>query len=206
MSETNQRYSEVRNQGHDILNVVINLVEESGGAWKGQACELSKKILGVSNINPRALSVQLKKLNVELENRGIFVRHSINRGKHLIKLSNTPNIKHNETTLRHPNKHTPKNSDFATPLQKEAISFPFEWVYGTIEELSEEEKNEINCIRYIGRKPYQKPCSLCGEEGVLAFRKTSDCSSSLICESCAVGYARSALKLQEEHGVGRDVM
>lgn len=74
----------------------------------------------------------------------------------------------------------------------------FEWRYGEIRELTEEEKNEINQIRHKGRKQYQKPCSLCGVEGHIELRKVSEGNGSLICKSCAEQYVLSATRLMEK--------
>ena len=168
--ETKQQDSEVHNQDHDILSAVVDLIEENSGMWKGQASKLSR-VLGL-NTNPRALSVELKKAKSELKNNGISLRGSIIRGKHIITITNTHRITHSETTLRHPNKDTPKDTDFATPPEKEPITFPFSWQYGQIEALSEEEKNEVNRIQHKGKKKYQKACGVCGKEGNLEFHKT----------------------------------
>jgi len=78
------------------------------------------------------------------------------------------------------------------------ISFPFEWRYGHIRKLTREEKNEANKERHQGKKHYQKPCVLCGEEGHIEFRKVSEGNSSLICESCAEQYVLSATRLMEK--------
>ena len=78
------------------------------------------------------------------------------------------------------------------------IRFPFAWAYGTITELSDEEKEKVNRTRHIGRKYYKKPCSLCGGNGGhIEFRKVSDGSSCLICKNCAEKYCASALRLEE---------
>lgn len=193
----------VYNQNHDFLRSVVNFMSEREKIFRGSATELAKVLY--LDMNPRVLSLNLEKINGELENRGIFVTRSKMRGKHIIKLSNTPNITHRETSLRHPTKHTPQDTDFATPPEKEPITFPFEWQYGTIGELRKSEKNEVNRIRHIGRKEYKKPCSVCGEEGVLEYRKISDANSALLCETCAKSYVVSAVKLLNE-GVGGDAI
>ena len=91
-----------------------------------------------------------------------------------------------------------------TRKSKESTNFtikdkiPFRWRYGKIVELSEEEKAEVNRIRHQSRRQYQKPCSVCGEEGVLEYRKTSDGNSTLLCEPCCESYIASAIKLQQK--------
>lgn len=195
-TETKQQDSEVHNQYHDILSAVVNLVKENK-KFRGTAAELAK-VLGLVDMNPRALVVQVNKLNGELENRGIFVKHSINRGRHLVTITNTHEITHSEETLLHPTQTIPKNSDFATPPKKEPITFPFSWLYGEIIELSEEEKNELNRTRHNGRKHYQKPCAVCGEEGILEYRKISDGNPALLCKKCSENYIISAIKLQQK--------
>ena len=77
----------------------------------------------------------------------------------------------------------------------------FTWAYGKIEELSEEEKSEVNQILRQGRKSYQKHCALCGRPGSLAYRKISDGNPALICKACAETYVMNAVKLSNE-GVG----
>lgn len=195
MSETQQQL--------EVCSFVVSYMN-THEKWQGSASELAKVLQ--LDITPRSLSVELKKQNDELENSGISITWARKRNKRVISIANSTVVSQNEVSLRHIEETTPRNNGFASHIEKQRVVFPFEWLYGLVEALSEEEKIEVNCIRYIGRKPYQKPCSLCGEEGVSAFRKTSDCSSSLICESCAVRYALSAIKLQEEHGVGGDLM
>ena len=189
----------VYNHNHDFLRGVVNYIEENE-KFRGTAAELSR-VLGSLDMNARVLSLKLEKIKSELENNGIFVKHSIIRGRHIITIANTHEIPHSEETLLHPTKAPPENQGFATPPNKEPITFPFSWQYGTIEELSEEEKNEVNVLRHNGRKHYQKTCSLCAKEGNLEYRKISDANSSLLCETCAKSYIVSAVKLLNE-GVG----
>jgi superfamily II helicase len=185
------------NQNHDFLHGVVSFIEENE-KFRGTATELSE-VLGLSDINPRVLSLNLEKIKSELENHGIFVKHSITRGRHLVTITNTHRVTHSETNLRYPTQHTPLGG-VAKP--EEPITFPFSWLYADIVELPEEEKNEINKVRHHGRKHYQKTCAICGKEGNLQFRKTSDGNSScLICNPCAEKYVNSAIKLQL-NGVG----
>ena len=192
--------TETEQQDLGLLSTVVSYMSKNE-KFRGTATELSR-VLGLSDMNARVLSLNLEKIKSELENNGIFVKHSINRGRHIIKLSNTPNIKHNKTTLRYPTQHTPLGG-VAKP--EEPITFLFSWLYGEIVELSEEEKSEVNSVRHQGKKSYQKPCSLCGEEGILGYRKTSDGNSCLICKNCAEKYVNSAITLQL-NGVGSDAM
>lgn len=92
--------------------------------------------------------------------------------------------------------HTRKSKESTNFTIKDKI--PFRWWYGKIVELSEEEKAAINRIRHQSRRQYQKPCSVCGEEGVLEYRKTSDGNSTLLCEPCCKSYIASAIKLQQK--------
>ena len=190
----------IYNQDQDILNAVVEFVKEAGD-WKGSATELVK-VLGL-NITPRALSAQLKNLQQDFENHSVSITWDRTRNKRVVTIANNAVLSHNDKTLRHMEETTPGNNGFASHIEKEPITFPFSWQYGEIVELSEKEKNEVNRMRYQGKKSYQKPCSVCGEEGHLQFRKTSDNNSSLICESCAEKYVSSALNLQV-NGVGCD--
>jgi len=177
---------------HDILDRVVNLIRVNG-KWQGSASELSK-VLGL-NINPRVLSMELKKSEDELNNHGILIVRKKIHGKHIISISmnsDTHRIAQNPLKHIYPNQSIVQHTNFATPYQKETINFPFEWNYATITALSEEEISEANRVRHQGIKRYQKPCSLCGEEGYIEFRKVSDGNSSLICKRCAEKYVRSA--------------
>jgi len=83
-------------------------------------------------------------------------------------------------------------------LKRTRVTFPFKWDFGEIRKLSNAEKKEVNRPRYIRKKPYQKLCALCGEEGCIEFRKQCNGNSSLICESCAEQYVLSATRLMEK--------
>jgi hypothetical protein len=176
----------------NVQTAIITFVKECR-LWQGTTTELSK-VLSL-NINSRVLSMELKKSEEELNNHGILIVRKKIHGKHIISISmnsDTHRITHSAIKHVHPNQSIVQHDNFATPYQKETISFPCEWKYATITALSEEEKNEVNRVRHQGRKQYQKPCSLCGEEGHTEFRKISDGNSSLICKPCAENYVRSA--------------
>ncbi|MDI6886319.1 MAG: hypothetical protein QMD22_08280, partial [archaeon] len=64
------------------------------------------------------------------------------------------------------------------------IAFPFEWKYGVITELSEEEK-EAGILR---------GCDLCNQKKI-EFQKVSAGIRSLLCRSCAENYVRDAIRL-----------
>ena len=98
-----QQDSEVHNQDHDFLRGVVNYIEENK-KFRGTAAELSR-VLGLLDMNARELSLKLEKIKGELENHGIFVKHSISRGRHLVTIANTHRITHSETTLRYPTQH-----------------------------------------------------------------------------------------------------
>jgi hypothetical protein len=184
----------------NILSAITGLIEESG-TWRGQASELSKKL--ELEISPRILSVQLKNLKDEFENHGILIRWGRSHGRNMIaieKSGDTHRMQQNLIKHIHPPSYTSKHDDFATPLQKETITFPFEWKYGRITELSKREKEEVNKVKHQSRKQYKKPCSLCGEEGILEYRKVSDGNSSLICKLCAEKYVRNAKRIILQNG------
>jgi len=183
------------NHSNILIDAITNLIKER--SWQGTATELSN-VLNL-NLNPRVLSMELKKSEDELNNHGILIVRKKIHGKHIINISmnsDTHRIAQNPLKHIHPNQSIVQHHNFATPYQKETISFPFEWKYATITAISEEEKSNVNRLRNQGRKRYQKPCSLCGEEGILMYRKVSDGNSSLICESCAMKYIASAKRLQ----------
>jgi superfamily II helicase len=183
---------------HDFLRSVVEYMN-THEKWNGTATDLCVYLgLGMS---ARAVSVELKKVDSELENLGISITWARKRNKRVITIANNAVVSQSEVVLRHIEESTPRNNGFASHTEKEPITFPFSWQYGTVEELSEEEKKEVNMLRHQGRKQYKKPCSLCGEEGVLEYRKTSDNNSSLICKNCAEKYVLSALTLQQ-NGVG----
>ena len=101
---------------------------------------------------------------------------------------------HTQTKHKHMQQDTLEHNVSATAIK---IRFPFKWKYGRIKKLTETEKAEINQIRHRNRRRYQKPCCLCGEEGVIAFRKVSDGSSTLICKECAERYVLSARSIEK---------
>jgi len=182
----------IYNNTQDILSLVVKFIEENK-KWRGTASELTK-VLGLG-WNPRALSLQLKNLKAQFENYGISITWDRKRDKRIIIISNNAEVSHSEVTLRHTTSHTSQDNSFASHIQKQAIEFPWEWKYGRIEELSEREKNEFNQIQKNSRKHYRKPCSLCGEEGVIEYRKVSDGNPSLICKRCAEKYVESAKRI-----------
>jgi len=87
----------------------------------------------------------------------------------------------------HKNKNPAKRVNEST-----GVKFPFRWAYAKIKKLSDTECEELNRVMHYHRKPYQKPCSLCGVEGAIAFKKTSNGNVSLICEQCAKKYVINA--------------
>ena len=109
--------------------------------------------------------------------------------------SNSHQIKLDNNTTR---KHTEKNSSALEETYGSIVKFPFKWKYGRIKELSDTEKAGFNRIKHRGRRQYQKPCALCGEEGVIEFKKVSNGNPSFICESCAKQYVLSAIRLMEK--------
>ena len=186
---------DVCNNTQDISNAVVEFMKEADD-WKGNATELVK-VLGL-NITPRALSAQLKNLQQDFENHGISIAWDRKRDKRIIIISYNAEAFPTEVTLRHPIQTTTQDNSFASHIEKEPITFPFSWQYGEIVELSEKEKNEVNQIRYQGRKSYQKPCSVCGEEGVLEYRKISEGNPALLCKKCSENYVISAITLQQK--------
>lgn len=78
-------------------------------------------------------------------------------------------------------------------------TFPFTWNFGTIVALSKAEQQKLNAPR--GRKHQCKPCAICGSNGgCLTHRKVSDGNPGLICESCAIDYVQSAMRISHDHG------
>lgn len=180
---------------HSIFEAIVNFINENG-EWQGNATELSKK-LGL-NINPRVLSTELKKVESELENRGILINWKRSHGRNVIALCGCGEghkVQQNRINYIHPTNLMSEDVSFATPSEKEAISFPFEWKYGEITELSKIEKDEVNKVRHFHGKTYRKSCNLCGVEGDISFRKVSDGNPCLICRECAEKYVESAIKL-----------
>jgi hypothetical protein len=182
----------------NILSAILTFLEEYGN-WSGSATQLVK-LLGV-NIDPRVLSVELRKLKAELENNGIFIIWKRSHGRNIIAMSinyKPPVVAHNERKHIHPTNLTSDHKDFATPVEKELISSPFRWRYGEIRELAEEERIEVN--------NEGKHCAICGDEGPLEYRKVSDGNPCLICKPCAEKYERSAMNLQQQEDFKKDVM
>ena len=93
--------------------------------------------------------------------------------------------------------HIRKSKESTNFTLKDKI--PFRWRYGRITPLSEEEKAKVNQPR--GRRHQCKPCAICGSNGgCLTHRKVSDGNPGLICESCAIDYVQSAMKISHVHG------
>lgn len=67
-----------------ILHAVTSLIKENE-EWRGTPTELLNALCLVPT--PRALAVQVNKLNSELEKRGIFVKHAITGGRYLITIT-----------------------------------------------------------------------------------------------------------------------
>ena len=149
------------------------------------------------NLTPRSLSVKLDQSVSELERLGVAVTHKKIKGRKVIVLS----LAGNHTAIA-TKPHTPTQSIREGGVAniddcEGVIRFPFAWAYGTIKELTEEEKEKVNRTRHIGRKYYYKICAICGGNGgYLDFRKVSDGSSCLICRECAIRYVRKARELQ----------
>lgn len=194
MSATAQADLGTFNYTHDkplnLPSAIYELLREHG-KWRGTTQELANA-LGL-DIAPRSLSVALQKLKDELEKVNIYVSHKKIRGKKILHLSFAQKQHSIATLVKNPIR-TPPEEGVANYEGK--ITFPFEWRYGMIKLLSEEEKATVNQPR--GRKRYHKPCALCGGNGGhLEYRKVSDGNSSLLCEFCAEAYVRSALNLAE---------
>lgn len=186
------------NHSNILMSAILTLLEEYGD-WSGSATQLVK-LLG-SNIDPRGLSVELKKLKAELETYGIFIIWKRSHGRNIIAIRSNfkaCRIANNQTKHIHPTNLTSEHNDFATPVEKEPISFPFRWRYGEIRELAEEEKREVN--------NETKHCAICGDEGPIEYRKVSDGNPCLICTPCAEKYVRSAMNLQQQEDFKKDVM
>ena len=173
--------------------LIVELLQNTGGGkWQGTAYDLCVA-LGWKSLAPRSLAVKLKKSRDELKTHGVKVGYSKIRGRHVVKLSTTSNFTQNAMNEGNPIEATREVSAFATPHTK---NYPFKWQYGTIEELNEEEKTEVNIPLTNGtRKKHFRHCQLCGEPGKIEFRKESDGNTCLLCRSCAEDYARKALWL-----------
>ena len=109
--------------------------------------------------------------------------------------SNLHDVKLDNNTTR---KHTVENNNALEETYGSDVKFPYKWKYGRIKELSDIEKAGFNRIKHRGRRQYQKPCALCGEEGVIKFKKVSNGNPSFICESCAERYVLSAMRLTDQ--------
>ncbi|MEA3502651.1 MAG: hypothetical protein U9R47_07735 [Actinomycetota bacterium] len=95
-------------------------------------------------------------------------------------------------------KTTRKNKNALEETYESDVKFPFKWKYGHIKELTDKEKAEINRIKHRGRRQYQKPCALCGEQGNIKFRKINNGNTSLICETCANKYVLSLMRITKK--------
>jgi hypothetical protein len=131
-----------------LSSLIVDLLQKSeGGKWQGTAHDLCAA-LGWEGLAPRSLAVKLKKSRDELKTHGVKVGYSKIRGRHVLKLSATSNFTQNAMKGGNPIEATREVSAFATPHTK---NYPFTWQYGTIEELSEEEKTLLkSCLRLRG--------------------------------------------------------
>lgn len=109
------------------------------------------------------------------------------------EVSNT----HRESQISQIGTQTNNKKNIALDRTYETISFPFKWEYAKIVELSQEEKEELNRPRRYHKKMYKKPCALCGEQGVIEFKKKSNGNVSIICRECAEEYVRNAKAIQK---------
>ena len=137
--------------------------------------------------------------NAEMEsvNNAMHTKETRNHRNHSTDISmqpDTPINDHKTIEHKHLQQDTLEHNVSTTTIK---IRFPFKWKYGQIKELAEKEKAEINRVRHRNRRRYQKPCCLCGEEGIIAFRKVSDGSSSLICKDCTERYVLSARAIEK---------
>lgn len=78
-----------------------------------------------------------------------------------------------------------KEEEFKKTHLAQDIAFPFEWKYGVITELSEEEKEAV----------ILRGCDLCNQKKI-EFQKVSAGITSLLCQSCAENYVRDAIRLK----------
>ena len=67
-----------------------------------------------------------------------------------------------------------------------AITFPFEWKYAVITELSDEGKKAV----------ILKTCDLCNHKKVEFQKVSSGVYKSFLCRSCAESYVRDAVRLK----------
>jgi len=175
----------------DAISELLNLHSE----WRGTAQELANALR--LDIAPRSLSVKLDKLEDELKRRGVAVSHKKIKGRKVLVLSLAGNHTAIATKPHTPTSIIGEEGVANSHAYEGVIRFPFSWSYGTITELSDEEKEKVNRTRHIGRKYYYKICAICGGNGgYLDFRKVSDGSSCLICRECAIRYVRKARELQ----------
>jgi hypothetical protein len=145
------------------------------------------------NLAPRSLAVKLKKVKDGLQNHRVHVQHKKLHGRHIISLSTTVDFTQNLTKGV-----TPTHSTCEEGVAN--IVFPFSWRFCIIEELSEEEKRELNRPILNGtRKRHYLHCSICGNggEGVLEYRKESQGTTCLLCKTCAEDYVRKAIALMQ---------
>lgn len=98
----------------NVQTAIITFVKECR-LWQGTASELSK-VLGL-NLNPRVLSMELKKSEDVLNDHGILIVRKKIHGKHIISISmnsNTHIIAQNPLKHIHPMVHCytlPKRND-----------------------------------------------------------------------------------------------
>ena len=78
-----------------------------------------------------------------------------------------------------------KEVEFKKTHLAQDIAFPFEWKYGVITELSEEEKGVV----------ILRGCDLCNQKKI-EFQKVSAGIKSLLCRPCAENYVRDAIRLK----------
>ena len=195
-----------RSKDKPLSSLIAELLQKRGGRWQGTASDL-RSALHV-NLTPRTLSQKLNQLQSGLEKYGIVVTRIRRSDRRLLVLSYARTQHSNETTLRHAIHTASQDNDADLDRTsdvhlEEPITFPFKWDYGTITELSKSEKEEMNQLQHQGGKHYQKPCSLCGEEGHIEFCKTSQgCARVYLCRPCAEDYVRKALQLMPKIKTG----
>ena len=106
-----------------------------------------------------------------MKNQNIFVEEVETQHPNMKIAEETANLHTVKLESNTTGKHTDENTITLEETYGSVVKFPYKWKYGRIKELSNVEKAGFNRIKHYGRRQYQKPCALCGEEGVIEFRK-----------------------------------
>ena len=189
----------------NLTHAITVFVFENGGVWNGRLGRLAD-CLELGTVKSKSMLMKrLKKCREGLKEAGITAKItgdeiSFEKRENEETRTTKKQVSRRISTCNamlscKATKDTKKG--ISSSKTKELILFPFEWLYGTVIKLSEEEKKKLDLPigNGKGHKKQKKHCQLCGLPKPIEYRKTSDGNSSVICRDCAVPVSYTHLTL-----------